>query len=70
MECPRCGEELYRISGLCTDRDGIREDAYCTECHIRYGVRSHGLTVLDKKLVSNECTHKLRCCFYETETEV
>ena len=40
-DCPKCGEELYVIKGLCTDRDGIREDRFCAECNTRYGMRSH-----------------------------
>ncbi len=46
MDCPECGEELHTIKGLCTDRDAMREDKYCAECNIRYGLRSSGLTVL------------------------
>lgn len=46
MNCLNCGGDVYRISGLHTDYDGIREDAYCPDCHIRFGVRSHGLVVI------------------------
>ncbi len=46
LNCGKCGNELYRISGLCTNQDGCRQDAYCPECHIRYGVRANGLVEL------------------------
>lgn len=46
--CKKCDEEMYRISGVCTDRDGIREDMYCIACDTRYGVRSHGLVILSE----------------------
>tara|TARA_Y100000310_G_C20650994_1_gene799420 strand:- start:252 stop:554 length:303 start_codon:yes stop_codon:yes gene_type:complete len=46
--CPKCGEELYKITGLCTDRDGIREDSYCGDCNTRYGNRSHGMSILSE----------------------
>jgi hypothetical protein len=48
MDCTKCGGELFRISGLCTDRDNMREDAYCAECNTRYGVRSHGLELISE----------------------
>jgi hypothetical protein len=50
MDCPKCSVELFRIRGLCTDRDNTREDAFCAECNTRYGVRSHGLTVLSEAI--------------------
>lgn len=46
MKCKKCKGDLFRIEGLYTDRDGIRRDAYCPECHIRYGVRAHGLEII------------------------
>jgi len=48
LDCPCCGEVLHTIKGLCTDREEMREDKYCTECEIRYGLRCHGLVVLAK----------------------
>ena len=42
-DCPKCGLELYVIKGLCTNRDGIREDRFCAECNTRYGMRNYGL---------------------------
>lgn len=30
--------------------DNTREDAFCAECNTRYGVRSHGLTVLSEAI--------------------
>ena len=46
MDCPKCSEPLYHITGLCTDRDGIREDRYCPECNTRWGCRSHGFVLI------------------------
>ena len=43
MDCPECDEELYTIKGLCTDSEGFREDKFCPECNIRFGLRRHGL---------------------------
>jgi len=67
MDCPNCGGELYSISGLCTDRDGIREDRYCPHCHRRYGTRSHGYILLSKPETPGDCKHKSPCMFYEAE---
>ncbi len=65
-ECKKCGEILYIIKGLRTDRDGMREDRYCPGCHTRYGSRAHGLVVNDEKPVPGECKYKTRgCIFYE-----
>jgi len=65
-ECKKCGGKLYTIKGLCTDRDGIREDKYCPECHTRYGSRAHGLVVNDIKANLGECKHKTNgCIFYQ-----
>jgi hypothetical protein len=47
-DCPKCGEELFLIKGLCTDRDSIREDRFCAECNTRYGMRSHGLVLISE----------------------
>ena len=68
--CKECGNELYIIKGLYTDRDGIRSDRYCPECHIRYGCRAHGLVVLNKKNIIGECKYKKNgCIFYEKEID-
>ena len=48
MICSKCDGDVYRIRGLCTDRDGIREDAYCPDCNIRWGVRAHGLELISE----------------------
>jgi len=44
--CPECGttDDFYKVEGLCTDRDGIREDYWCEECKIHFGMRAHGFT--------------------------
>lgn len=62
--CRECGEELYPID-RCTDRDGMRKDLYCAECHVLYGSRSHGLVKLkgndwNKKQLKSALTHALR----------
>ena len=70
MECKKCGNELYRISGLCTDREGIREDAYCPICHIRYGVRSHGLEKFESnesKITNTRCKYQFICSYYQKD---
>jgi len=69
MECPNCTHELFRLEGLCTDRDDMREDAYCAYCHIRYGVRAHGLVVLVKRNRKGECKYKDGCIHYTKEIE-
>ena len=34
--CPNCGCDLYAVTGLCNDRDGIRSDRWCEECKIMF----------------------------------
>jgi transcriptional regulator NrdR family protein len=48
MDCPECGEELFRISRLCHDREGIRDNEWCEECKIMFACYAHGLV---KRLV-------------------
>ena len=48
MECKDCGDKLYRINGLCTDPQGIREDAYCADCNIRYMVTKSSLVKISQ----------------------
>jgi hypothetical protein len=36
MLCPKCGEPLYRVSGLSTESEGFREDCWCEECHTMF----------------------------------
>jgi len=62
--CKKCGEELYRIECLYSDREGIRNDYYCPTCHIRYGSRSHGLEVLATPFVKGDCEYKHECIFF------
>jgi hypothetical protein len=50
MNCNKCDEKLYKIEGVCTDCDKIRNDLYCIECNTRWGVRSHGLVLLAESL--------------------
>lgn len=42
MICKNCNGQLYRIRGLCLDRDGIREAAYCDTCNIIFSVHASG----------------------------
>lgn len=58
--CPKCGLELYLIKGLYTDRDGIREDRFCTECNTRYGMRSHGLELISEAANTSEIAKRNR----------
>ncbi len=67
MECDKCGEELFRIKGLCLDRDEMREAAYCFDCHILYKVTAHGLCLVRKPILEGNCAHQKECCFHERE---
>ena len=63
--CKKCHEDLYVIEGLYTDREGIRQDYYCPNCHIRYGSRSHGLVVLATAVAWGDCEHSCDCMFFK-----
>ena len=45
MLCPECYEPLYTIQGLCFDRDGIRNAAWCERCKVVWATLSHGLSM-------------------------
>ncbi len=53
LKCPKCESPVYAIQGLCTDRDGTRNDQFCPTCEARYGLRSHGLVFISNGL--NDC---------------
>lgn len=40
--CPKCGERLYRVEGLCHDRDQMRENRWCEECKTMFSCHAHG----------------------------
>lgn len=44
MDCPKCGEELHKIEGLCMDRDGIRSARFCNGCLTVFSTHAHGLS--------------------------
>lgn len=64
--CPECDNDLYPIKNLCTDRDRMREDQFCPECEIRYGLRSHGLELISK--IKNPELLKAEARIQELET--
>jgi hypothetical protein len=65
-DCPKCGLELFLIKGLCTDRDGIREDRFCAECNTRYGMRNCGLVLISEAANTSEIAKRNR----ELETTI
>jgi transcriptional regulator NrdR family protein len=60
IDCPKCGEELFAIKGLCTDIDEIREDRFCGECNTRYGTRSHGIVMISEAIDMSEVANENR----------
>ena len=47
MKCKKCHSSLFRIKGLYSDPKGLREDAYCPACNIRYVVTEAGVAFAD-----------------------
>lgn len=59
-DCTKCGEETFSIKGLCTDRDGIREDRYCPSCNTRFGMRCSGMPILSEGVDNAKVTKENR----------
>lgn len=55
-----CGSEMYRIHGLCSDPQGIREDAFCDECNARYMVTKSSLVRISIGVNEAEVTQENR----------
>lgn len=52
MRCPVCDStlsDLYRLSNHISEPEGIREDAYCADCHLRMSVHKHGYVHIRKE---------------------
>lgn len=56
--CPKCGEQLYRISGLYYDRDGIRDARFCSECLSVFATYVHGYSLKYRLKGKYECEGK------------
>lgn len=43
LRCPQCTSELSLLSNSSSEPEGLRRDAYCTNCEIRFAVHKHGV---------------------------
>ncbi|MFW9871715.1 MAG: hypothetical protein ACFFG0_01345 [Candidatus Thorarchaeota archaeon] len=56
MKCPYCDNNLYRLEGSRSEPEGIREDAYCVECHILFAITKSGYIKLrEEGLLTFSC---------------